>query len=87
MRLTRVALENFRSYAAAELHLDPGLTIVAGPNGAGKTNLLEAIFVAIAGRRNRANTDAEGRFGWSLTISCSNAVHRSPRRVLPRKTA
>ena len=59
MRLTRVALENFRSYAAAELHLDPGLTIVAGPNGAGKTNLLEAIFVAIAGRRNRANTDAE----------------------------
>ena len=59
MRLNHLALENYRSYAAAELHLDPGLTIVAGPNGAGKTNLLEAIFVAIAGRRHRANSDAE----------------------------
>ena len=47
MRLTRLSLEDFRSYAAAELHPDPGLTIVAGPNGAGKTNLLEAVHVAI----------------------------------------
>ncbi|MEX1156346.1 MAG: DNA replication and repair protein RecF [Chloroflexota bacterium] len=59
MRLTRLLLEDFRSYATAELHPDPGLTIVAGPNGAGKTNLLEAIFVAVAGRSHRAGPDAE----------------------------
>lgn len=59
MRLTRIQLEDFRSYAAAELHPEPGLTIVAGPNGAGKTNLLEAIFVAVTGRSHRAGSDAE----------------------------
>ena len=59
MRLTRLTLEDFRSYATAELHPEPGLTIVAGPNGAGKTNLLEAIFVAVTGRSHRAGSDAE----------------------------
>ena len=59
MDLTRLSLESFRSYAAAELIPDPGLTVVAAPNGAGKTNLLEAIAVAITGRSHRAATDAE----------------------------
>jgi len=59
VRLTRLVLEDFRSYASAELHPEPGLTIVAGPNGAGKTNLLEAIFVAVTGRSHRAGSDAE----------------------------
>jgi DNA replication and repair protein RecF len=59
VRLTRLLLEDFRSYASAELHPEPGLTIVAGPNGAGKTNLLEAIFVAVTGRSHRAGADAE----------------------------
>ena len=59
MRLARLTLDHFRSYASAELHLDPGLTIVAGPNGAGKTNLLEAIVVAITGRSPRAAVESE----------------------------
>jgi DNA replication and repair protein RecF len=59
VRLTRLQLEDFRSYASAELHPEPGLTIVAGPNGAGKTNLLEAVFVAVTGRSHRAGSDAE----------------------------
>lgn len=59
MRLTRLSLTDFRSYAAAELLPDAGLTIVAGPNGAGKTNLLEAIHVAVTGRSHRAAADHE----------------------------
>ncbi len=59
MRLVRLVLEQFRSYAAAELHPDPGLTIIAGPNAAGKTNLLEAVHTAVTGRSPRAATDAE----------------------------
>jgi DNA replication and repair protein RecF len=59
MRVTRLQLEDFRSYATAELLPDAGLTIVAGGNGAGKTNLLEAIHVAIAGRSHRAAADLE----------------------------
>ena len=57
MRLHHVLLQDFRSYARAELLPAPGLTIVAGPNAAGKTNLLEAVFVAIAGRSPRADAD------------------------------
>jgi DNA replication and repair protein RecF len=59
MRLVRLVLEQFRSYAAAELHPDPGLTIIAGPNAAGKTNLLEAVHAAVTGRSPRAATDAD----------------------------
>ena len=59
MDVTRLSLENFRSYASAELLPDPGLTVVVAPNGAGKTNLLEAIAVAITGRSHRAATDSE----------------------------
>ena len=57
--LTRLALADIRSYAAAELLPDPGLTVVAAPNGTGKTNLLEAIHVAITGRSHRAAVDAD----------------------------
>jgi DNA replication and repair protein RecF len=59
MALTRLTLIDFRSYAAAELRPDPGLTIVAAPNGTGKTNLLEAIHVAITGRSHRAAVDSD----------------------------
>jgi DNA replication and repair protein RecF len=59
MELTRLALENFRSYAAAELRPDPGLTVVVAPNGTGKTNLLEAIHVAVTGRSHRAAVEAD----------------------------
>ena len=59
MELSRLSLTDFRSYRAAELEPDPGLTVVAAPNGAGKTNLLEAIHATITGRSHRAAVDAE----------------------------
>ncbi len=59
MILTRLALENFRSYASAELAPDSGLTVVAGPNGIGKTNLLEAIHATVVGRSHRAGVEAD----------------------------
>ena len=59
MRVTRLQLQDFRSYESAELLPDAGLTIVAGANGAGKTNLLEAIHVAVTGRSHRAGSDGE----------------------------
>jgi DNA replication and repair protein RecF len=59
MVLTRLALFDFRSYRAAEITPDAGLTVVAGPNGTGKTNLLEAIHATIVGRSHRAGADVE----------------------------
>ncbi len=45
-RLTRLRLENFRSFQACELDLRPDLTVLVAENGQGKTALLEAIAIA-----------------------------------------
>ncbi|MGK3945043.1 AAA family ATPase [Streptomyces sp. RP5T] len=42
MLVTRVQLENFRSFAACDVQLGP-LTVLAGPNAAGKSNFLDAL--------------------------------------------
>jgi DNA replication and repair protein RecF len=58
VHLTRLALTDFRSYAAVDLMLAPGVTTLSGPNGEGKTNLAEAIcYVATLGS-HRVATDA-----------------------------
>ena len=58
MHLTRLALTDFRSYAAADLALGPGVTTLIGQNGQGKTNLVEAAgYVATLGS-HRVSGDA-----------------------------
>ena len=59
MRVTRLFLEDFRSYAWAERTLAPGVTALIGRNGAGKTNVLEAIHLIARGDSPRARDDAE----------------------------
>ncbi len=50
MYVSHLSLVDFRSYAAAELPLEPGVTAFVGPNGQGKTNLVEAVnYVATLG--------------------------------------
>src|SRR5215218_10299484 len=64
MIATRLTLRDFRTYAAAEVQLGPGLSVVSGRNGAGKTNLLEAIYFACTGRSCRTANERECvRFG------------------------
>jgi DNA replication and repair protein RecF len=68
MRVVRLALRDFRGYAAAEVELGPGVTLVAGPNGAGKTNLLEALYFGCTGRSCRTTNEREVvAFGASVT--------------------
>ncbi len=43
MHVTRVELENIKSYERAAFDFERGTTAIVGPNGAGKTTLLEAI--------------------------------------------
>lgn len=43
MLITRLALENFKSYADLQLALRPGTIAILGANGAGKSSILEAI--------------------------------------------
>ncbi len=58
MHVSRIALIDFRSYAAADVLLGPGVTGFVGPNGHGKTNLLEAVAYAATLSSHRAATDA-----------------------------
>ncbi len=48
--VTRLALTDFRGYAALRLGLAPRSVVLTGPNGAGKTNLLEAVSFLAPGR-------------------------------------
>jgi DNA replication and repair protein RecF len=59
MRVRRVRTLGIRNLADAEVELGPGVTLASGPNGAGKTNLLEAIYLALAGRSPRTRNDRE----------------------------
>ena len=59
MIATRLRLRDFRSYAAADVALGDGLTVVHGRNGAGKTNLLEALYFGCTGRSCRTSNERE----------------------------
>ena len=55
----RLRLRDFRTYAAADVALGDGLTVVHGRNGAGKTNLLEALYFGCTGRSCRTTNERE----------------------------
>ena len=58
MHVRHLSVTDFRSYAQAELALEPGITALVGPNGQGKTNLVEALgYLATLGS-HRVATDA-----------------------------
>ena len=69
MRLQRLWLADFRSYATAELVPAPGLTAVVGANGQGKSNLLEAVaWLATLSSFRGAPNDALVRVGASEAV-------------------
>lgn len=58
MHVSHLSLTDFRSYAGAELALDPGVTAMVGPNGQGKTNLVEAVGYVATLSSHRVAADA-----------------------------
>ena len=57
MHVSHLSLLDFRSYASAEVPLEPGVTAFVGPNGQGKTNLVEAIDYVANLRSHRVAGD------------------------------
>ncbi|WAJ45222.1 DNA replication/repair protein RecF [Mycobacterium sp. Aquia_216] len=58
MYVRHLGLRDFRSWAHADLELEPGRTVFVGPNGFGKTNLVEALWYSTTLGSHRVGTDA-----------------------------
>lgn len=59
MKVQRLRLRDFRTYAAADVTLGASLTVVHGPNGAGKTNLLESLYFGCTSRSCRTSNERD----------------------------
>lgn len=59
MHLTRLTLEQFRSYRSLDLPIDPAGLRIVGRNASGKTSLLEAIMLLATTRSPRTTSDLE----------------------------
>ena len=82
MHLRHLSVLDFRSYAAAELPLTPGVTTLIGLNGQGKTNLVEAAgYLATLGSHRVAGDAPLVRFGAQQAV-IRGAVIRDGRETL-----
>jgi DNA replication and repair protein RecF len=59
VQVQRLRVRDFRTYAAADVPVGAGLTVLHGPNGAGKTNLLEALYFGCTARSCRTANERE----------------------------
>lgn len=59
MYLSKLLLQNFRSYPQQLIEFDPKLNLILGPNGSGKTNILESVFLLATGKSFRASSQAK----------------------------
>ena len=82
LRLTRLAITEFRSYAGLTWRPAARIACISGPNGSGKTNLLEAVSLLAPGRGLRGARLAElarqgpgatGRWGVAARVSRDGA--------------
>jgi DNA replication and repair protein RecF len=81
--ITRLILQDFRTYATLDLTASRRLVALVGENGAGKTNLLEAISLLAPGRGLRraelasmARIGGLGGFAVSATLDGAYGEHR-----------
>ncbi|MFC0582489.1 DNA replication/repair protein RecF [Micrococcoides hystricis] len=64
MYITELSLTDYRSYAQADVSLQPGSNVLVGRNGVGKTNLVEAIgYLATLSSHRVSNDQPLVRFG------------------------
>lgn len=82
MHVRHLTVADYRSYASAELPLEPGVTTLVGLNGQGKTNLVEAIGYLATLSSHRVATDQPlVRFGAEQAV-IRGAVVRDGRETM-----
>jgi DNA replication and repair protein RecF len=78
LRLIRLTVTDFRSYAALAWRPAARITVLYGPNGSGKTNLLEALSLLVPGRGLRGARNADlprqgGPGAWAVAARLQTA--------------
>jgi DNA replication and repair protein RecF len=78
LRLIRLTLTDFRSYAGLTWRPAARIGVLYGPNGSGKTNLLEALSLLVPGRGLRSARNADlprlgGPGGWAVAARLHTA--------------
>ena len=89
MRVVSLSTLGFRNLAPGEVELGEGVTLLHGANGAGKTNILEALYMGLAGRSCRTRADRETiAFGEPLCArrGRDRGPGRAPRVPLRRRS-
>ena len=59
MQITKLRLNDFRSFKTKLLEFSPEVTVILGPNASGKTNILEGLFLLSTGKSFRARIEEE----------------------------
>lgn len=59
MYLSKLLLENFRSYDKKLFEFSPQTNLLLGPNGSGKTNILESIYFLSSGKSFRSSSSGQ----------------------------
>lgn len=78
MYITELSLTDYRSYAQADVTLQPGSNVLIGQNGVGKTNLVEAIgYLATLSSHRVSNDQPLVRFGQQHALIRAETVRGS----------
>ncbi|MFA4827349.1 MAG: DNA replication/repair protein RecF [Candidatus Shapirobacteria bacterium] len=73
MYLTKLTLDNFRSYRSQSFDLDPKINLIIGPNGSGKSNILESIYLLASGKSFRSSSLSK-LVNWNSSFSLIRGV-------------
>jgi DNA replication and repair protein RecF len=72
MYISKILLQNFRSYDKKLVEFDKKANLILGKNGSGKTNLLEAIYFLSSGKSFRSSSSGQ-LIKWNEKISSVRA--------------
>lgn len=72
MYISKILVQNFRSYEKKLVELDKKANLILGQNGSGKTNLLEAVYFLSSGKSFRSSSSSQ-LIKWSEKMSSVRA--------------